>query len=423
MVDPHGFVEPPIDPLADTNPSLTIREVAPPTRGWQKALGILSLLGAAALTAATAFVLISPAPSAMPTSAPETATTAAVVPTDVQPTLEPMVVAAQPLILDAQPGIMPTIAPAGIASILSVPLQAIPDDSGSLTFVRDTNDPFTIIPDRPRSEVIQYTAVQGDTLNTLAERFKITAESIAWSNNRRIVLVLRPGDVVNIPPVDGVYVQVIGSKTIADIAASYKVTDPYKVTDSEYNNLFGVSPDTILPSGTWIFIPGGEGEPISWNPGVTVDDSSPERRGFITSFASGDPGSCGNVQNPGGGAGWADPLPSGTFVRGFSAWHTGIDLAAPPGTPIMAANSGAVIFAGWNSWGYGNMVALAHGPFVTLYGHMSSIAVRCGQMVTVGTVIGGVGSTGNSSGPHLHFEIRSGNTPTDPLSTLPGLGF
>jgi murein DD-endopeptidase MepM/ murein hydrolase activator NlpD len=423
MVDPNGFVEPPIDPLADTNPSLAIRQVEAPPKGWQKALGVLSLLGAAALTAATAFLLLSPAQPPAPTSIPPTATTATIAPSEVPPTLEPTVAVVQSFALDAQPGILPTIGADVAASILGAPLQAIGDENGSLTFVRDTHNPFTIIPDRPRSEVIQYTAVQGDTLNTLAERFKITAESIAWSNNRRIVQVLRPGDVVNIPPVDGVYVQVIGSKTIADIAVSYKVTDPYKVTDSEYNNLFGVAPDTILPSGTWIFIPGGEGEAITWNPGVTVDDSSPERRGFVTSFAAGDPGSCGSVQNPGGGAGWANPLPSGTFVRGFSAWHTGIDLAAPPGTPIMAANSGAVIFAGWNSWGYGNMVALAHGPFVTLYGHMSSIAVRCGQMVTVGTVIGGVGSTGNSSGPHLHFEIRSGNTTTDPLSTLPGLGF
>lgn len=421
MADPNKFIEPPIDPLADTNPSLTIRQVPPPPiSGWRKTVGVISLLGAAVLTAATALILISPTPgpiAAQPSPAPATTVL------DPTATLQVTSEAVQAVISSLPAGVLPTVGPESVAALLSVPLESLNEQNGTLALVRDTYNPFTIIPDRPRSEIIQYTAVQGDTINTIAERFKVKSESIAWSNNRRIVQVLRPGDVVNIPPVDGVYVQVIGSKTIADIAASYKVTDPYKVTDSEYNDLFGVSPDTILPSGTWIFIPGGEGEPITWNPGVTVDESSPERRGFVTSFAQGDPGSCGNVQNPGGGAGWVNPLPNGTYVRGFTAWHTGIDLSAPPGTPIVAANSGAVIFAGWSTWGYGNTVALAHGPFVTLYAHMSSIAVRCGQMVPAGSVIGGVGSTGNSSGPHLHFEIRSGNNPTDPLSTIPGLGF
>ena len=109
-------------------------------------------------------------------------------------------------------------------------------------------------------------------------------------------------------------------------------------------------------------------------------------------------------------------------MRGFYAGHSGLDLSAPQGTPILAANSGPVLYAGWNSWGYGNTVVIGHGPFSTLYGHMSSTAVACGGSVSAGQVIGYVGSTGNSSGPHLHFEIRYQNQPQDPSQT-PGIGW
>jgi murein DD-endopeptidase MepM/ murein hydrolase activator NlpD len=314
---------------------------------------------------------------------------------------------------------IPTISPDMAAALLNQPLVPVASDIGSLQVVRDIYNPFTIVPDRPRSEVIQYTAVRGDTIYSIAERFGLKPESIAWSNTRRYVEVLLPDDVVNIPPVDGVYVQVMGSKTIAEIAAGYQVNDPYVAIDSEYNNLFDVTPDTILPSGTWLFIPGGQGEQIVWNPGVVVEGGDSPRRGYVSMFAPGDPGSCGQVNNPGGGASWGFPLGgSYSVTQGFSAFHTGIDLSSALGTPVLAANSGAVIFSGWNSWGYGYTIVLAHGPYLTLYGHLSDIYVRCGQLVSVGQNIGGVGNSGNSSGPHLHFEIRNGDTPSDPSATM-----
>ena len=85
----------------------------------------------------------------------------------------------------------------------------------------------------------------------------------------------------------------------------------------------------------------------------------------------------------------------------------------------MAANGGTVIFAGWSNWGYGYSIVLAHGPFTTLYGHLSGINVSCGASVGAGQVIGAVGSSGASTGPHLHFEIRYNDVPTDPTSTIP----
>ncbi len=94
--------------------------------------------------------------------------------------------------------------------------------------------------------------------------------------------------------------------------------------------------------------------------------------------------------------------------------HNGVDIAAPWGTPVRAAAPGTVLFAGWFG-GYGKLVVLDHGGVTTLYGHLSSIEVAAGQKVRAGQVIGRVGSTGYSTGPHLHFEIRVDGRPVDPL--------
>ena len=102
-------------------------------------------------------------------------------------------------------------------------------------------------------------------------------------------------------------------------------------------------------------------------------------------------------------------------VTGVYKRHTGVDIGAAYGTPIFAANGGRVTLAGWNS-GYGNCVIIDHGGGkATLYAHMSSIGVSNGQAVTKGQTIGRVGSTGNSTGPHIHFEILINGTAVDPM--------
>ncbi|MBZ0291395.1 MAG: LysM peptidoglycan-binding domain-containing M23 family metallopeptidase, partial [Anaerolineae bacterium] len=283
---------------------------------------------------------------------------------------------------------------------------------------RNSYDPFTVIPDRPRSEVIEYTVQDGDTIFGIAERYGLLPETIAWSNDRAIIGNLRPGRAINIIPVNGVYHTVIGSRSIADIAKDYGIDDPYVIIDSEYNNLFGVDPSTVLPSGTQIVIPGGVAEQIAWTPAVEREgDNVNSTGGNFVSFAVGEPGSCGRVQNA-SGTFWSGPIASYTITRGFASWHTGIDLAANPGTPVYAANGGVVIFSGWNNYGYGETIVLSHGPFTTVYGHLSSRNVGCGQIVNAGQQIGGVGSSGNSSGPHLHFEIRYLDQPQDPTTVI-----
>jgi murein DD-endopeptidase MepM/ murein hydrolase activator NlpD len=120
----------------------------------------------------------------------------------------------------------------------------------------------------------------------------------------------------------------------------------------------------------------------------------------------------------------AGPITSGFGYRtdpvtGGSAFHAGIDFGASCGTPIKAAGTGNVISAGFNSGGYGNMTLINHGGGLsTLYGHQSSIAVSAGQSVTQGQVIGSVGSTGKSTGCHLHFEVRVNGNPVDPTGYL-----
>jgi murein DD-endopeptidase MepM/ murein hydrolase activator NlpD len=105
-------------------------------------------------------------------------------------------------------------------------------------------------------------------------------------------------------------------------------------------------------------------------------------------------------------------------IFGIQKMHTGIDLAASSGTPISAASDGTVIFAGWYG-GYGRCAILAHGTnFATLYGHTSQLMVTVGQQVKRGQIIAAVGSTGFSTGPHLHFEVRFNGTPTNPMDFL-----
>ena len=312
--------------------------------------------------------------------------------------------------------LLPTVNPEQIQALLNSPL--VDQHAASIQVVRNNYDPFTLIPDRPRREVISYTVVDGDTIFSIAERFGLKPESIVWANDRSIIENLRPGKELSILPVDGVYHTVIGSRTITEIVKSYGIDDPYVVIDLPYNNLFGVDPETVLPSGEKIVIPGGVAEQISWNPTVTREGGDSQSGGNFVSFAPGESGSCGRVQNVGGSF-WTKPLNSYTVTRGFSSWHSGIDLANSIGTPVMAANGGVVIFAGWNSFGYGNTIVLSHGPFSTLYGHLSAINVGCGQVVSAGQVIGAVGSSGNSSGPHLHFEIRYLDVPQNPAATIP----
>ncbi|MCB9134667.1 MAG: M23 family metallopeptidase [Anaerolineales bacterium] len=104
----------------------------------------------------------------------------------------------------------------------------------------------------------------------------------------------------------------------------------------------------------------------------------------------------------------------GRFTQYFHPGHNGVDIAIVTGTPIQTTMDGNVIYAGWNNQGYGNLVIVENGPYRTYYAHLSEIPVEVGQTVHAGEVIGLSGSTGNSTGPHLHYEVRYNGQPVDP---------
>jgi murein DD-endopeptidase MepM/ murein hydrolase activator NlpD len=212
------------------------------------------------------------------------------------------------------------------------------------------------------------------------------------------------------------------------MADKYKVS-PYAIINSEYNHLQNAVPSSLIPANALqIMIPGGTTNKVAvyWKPTINLKPASAcssncgsENGKNGTIEFGGGPGSCGFQQNGGGDGNLRLPLSGYTVVRGFSSYHSGIDLAKPTGSPVYAAGTGTIIFAGWSDWGYGNSIVIAHTPgLMTLYGHLSQIDVSCGQFVKQGQLIGNVGSTGNSTGPHLHFEIRVNQVPVNPTGYL-----
>ena len=120
-------------------------------------------------------------------------------------------------------------------------------------------------------------------------------------------------------------------------------------------------------------------------------------------------------------------VPSGRPVTGrlsqqYHAGHNGLDIAIPVGTPIQTTMDGQVVHAGWNNQGYGNLVIVENGEYRTYYAHLSSIPVSVGDTVQAGTTIGLSGNTGNSTGPHLHYEIRRNKVAIDPTAATLGAG-
>lgn len=281
--------------------------------------------------------------------------------------------------------------------------------------------PFTTIPNRPRNKVVSYTVKPGDTLMGIAEAFGLDRNTLFWSNSRELqgdVHMLQPGIDLAILPEDGVLHVSDETLTIQQIADKYSVT-PDVIINSEYNELDGKRPDFIPPWGMRIIIPGGVGEfnADMWKPPV-VEVEDPVTGQRTSAFMPNMSGSCrSGIAGSGGTGAWASPLPGAALTQGFYPGHSGVDLGAVPGTSVFAADSGVVIFSGWvpADWGYGILVVLDHGNgWTTYYAHLSVNGVGCGQLVPRGGYVGQVGSTGNSSGPHLHFEMRWGHIPDNP---------
>ena len=274
----------------------------------------------------------------------------------------------------------------------------------------------TIIPNRPGEEVTDYTVDKGDSVFEIAEKFNIKPETVLWANYDQLndnPDMISLGMVLKIPPVNGVYYQWQEGDTIESVAERFKATSE-AIIEWSANHIDLTNP-TIEP-GTWIMIPGGQREFRQW-----IIPTIPRGRAGVSRNLYG-AGTCEGGYNGAFGTGnfiW----PAGNhYLSGNDYWsgHLGIDIAAGQGASIYAADSGVVVFAGWALGGYGNMVMIDHGNgYQTLYAHMSSIAVHCGSSVGQGGTIGYAGSTGNSTGAHLHFEVRYQGGFVSPWYVLP----
>ncbi len=269
----------------------------------------------------------------------------------------------------------------------------------------------TTIPTLPRTGVIQYTVQPGDTIFAIAEKFNLKPATIMWGNRYTLgedPELIRPGQLLNILPIDGAYHKWSAGEGLNGVAKFYGVK-PEDIVNYPGNHLTiasvgDFSHPNIAP-GTMLIIPGGHG--------TYSDANAPQiTRSTAASYSYLGPGACKNVS--GGFIG------TGTFVwpttmHSISGYHFqpeinhyGIDIAGDIGNPVYAIDNGVIVFAGPSQWGYGNEIVVDHGNgWQSLYAHLSAIDVSCGQSVLKGAVIGAVGQTGNATGPHLHFELRS----------------
>jgi hypothetical protein len=269
----------------------------------------------------------------------------------------------------------------------------------------------TNMPTRPRFEVAKYTVQTGDTIFSIAEKFNLRPQTILWGNYMVLLdnpSMLQPGMELTILPVDGVYYEWHAGDGLNGVSEYFGVT-PEEIINFEGNQL---SMDTIgdfanpnITPGTWLIVPGGEREYITWSaPRITRDDPA-----VAKIFGA---GACGSVSDGPVGNGYFIWPTTSHAVTGYDFTpetnHFGIDIGGPVGTPIFAVDNGVVVYAGWNDRGYGNVVVVDHGGgWQSLYAHLDALNVVCGSYLYQGDTLGWMGSTGNSTGPHLHFELRS----------------
>lgn len=261
----------------------------------------------------------------------------------------------------------------------------------------------TTIPSRPREDVLDYMVVAGDSVFGLARSFGIKPESILWSNYDTLndnPDQLSPGIELKIPPVDGVLYQWKEGDTVQGVAEQFK-TDPEAILGWSGNKLDLTDPE--IEPGRYVMVPGGEREFRQW-----LVPTIPRGRAGVSSSLYG-AGACSDgYEGAYGTGGFVWPADNHT-LSGNDYWsgHLGIDIAAGLGAAVYAADSGVVVFAGGAFGGYGNMVMIDHGNgYQTLYAHLNSVGISCGSSVSQGQYIGSAGSSGNSTGAHLHFEVR-----------------
>jgi murein DD-endopeptidase MepM/ murein hydrolase activator NlpD len=293
-----------------------------------------------------------------------------------------------------------------------IEMPALGEPEAVVSVGRDIQLRTNVPADKPRYEPVEYRVSRGDSMFAIAESYKLEPETILWANYDVLQddpHSLKPGQVLEIPPADGIYYQWKENDSLDTVANEFDA-DPDDILNYPGNDIDLADPK--VESGTWVMIPGGKREFVQW---------------LVPTVATGASGTSSTSQNacPGGAVG------SGGFVwpaddrslSGNDYWsgHLGIDIAAGEGASVYAADSGVVTMAqGGYNYGYGNVIQIDHGNgYSTIYAHLSVIGVGVCASVGAGQWIGASGSTGNSQGAHLHFEIRQGGGFINPWFVLP----
>jgi hypothetical protein len=274
----------------------------------------------------------------------------------------------------------------------------------------------TEIPARKNIKPLKYQVEFNDSVFGIAARYDLEPETILWSNYDVLQdnpHSLAPGMELVIPPMDGIIYEWQEGDDVESVATTFK-TDPELIINWIGNDLDLVNPE--FKPGSLVMIPGGQRKFQQW---------------IIPTIARGTAGVSAGVYGAGACSGPFEGLyGTGGFIwptlghtlSGNDYWsgHLAIDIGLVVGEPVSAADSGVVVFSGWATGGYGNVIIIDHGNgYQTLYAHLNVATSSCGRSVVKGQKIGLGGSTGNSSGAHLHFEVRYLGGFVNPWFVLP----
>ncbi|MCD8392295.1 MAG: LysM peptidoglycan-binding domain-containing M23 family metallopeptidase, partial [Cloacibacillus porcorum] len=295
------------------------------------------------------------------------------------------------------------------AEVLYVP-DSHNDVTATLLFVRKLQKEELAIAKKGKLlETSVYIVKEGDTLWVISDKFNLEVDTLVGSNQKVLggnINRLKLGMTLRIPNQDGIFVKVAKRDTLT------KLTDKYGSTKESVLLANAMKSESLI-AGSEIFLPGGKLVAvtelrIATNKNgrvrtATVKISSGSVRGFRWPVL-------GQISSP---FGWR----KSPFGR-RRVFHSGLDIRAPRGTEIKAGASGVVVHSGWMG-GYGKAVVISHSKgLTTLYGHCSKLIARKGMRVSQGQTIALVGSTGRSTGNHVHFEVRVNGTPQNPLRHL-----
>lgn len=268
--------------------------------------------------------------------------------------------------------------------------------AGIVSYNPYENSLSTVISAKPRDKIVEYEVLGGDTLASIAKKFDVSVDTIKWANNLKTDTI-KPGQILKVPPITGVVHKVASGDNVYSIAKKYG-SDAQKIANFPFNDFADLDTFVLTP-GQILYVPDG-----------IIEEEKPKyiAQRIVTQIQAGVKGTSNFIWPTSGG------------ISQSPVWyHMALDIENASAPPILAADTGTVTYAGCLNWGYGCHIIVDHANgYQSLYAHMSSLGVVLGQAVTQGQTIGQMGSTGRSTGTHLHFEVRSGGVLLNPLNFL-----